>query len=228
LGERKRRDLTQTWTVFKLFLVGIFVVSFVYLFNQFRLSQYFPINTVRVYGVKHLDRVEVQELLTPLVSRGFFGVNVEFMRERLLPLPWVADIIVRRSWPDQVDIIIKEKNAVARFNHEHLLSDNGEIFSPDMDTISGALPQFVGPPGQQVAMLRYFKQINRLLIPLHVKIVFFELTPYFSWNLILDNGIALKLGHKDILTRLDQFVKVYPKIVRDKEIKVDYIDLRPD
>lgn len=181
---------------------------------------------MRVYGIAHVDRDEVKDLLTPLLARGYFGISVEYIRERLLPLPWVSDIAVRRAWPDQVEITIMEKNAIARWNAEHLLSDNGEIFTPNANTYPRTLPQFVGPQGQQMVMLRYFLQINRLLSPLHVKIVYFELTPYLSLNFILDNGITLRLGHKDILTRLGQFVKVYPKIVRDHEANVDYIDLR--
>ena len=55
--------------------------------------------------------------------------------------------------------------------------------------------------------------MNRLLTPLHAKISYLELTPYLTWKLTLDNGITLQIGHKDILTRLNHFVKVYPKIM---------------
>lgn len=53
-----------------------------------------------------------------------------------------------------------------------------------------------------------------------------ELTPGQTWRLTLDNGIKLRVGHKDVLTRLADFVKVYTKIIRDREHDVDYVDLR--
>jgi cell division protein FtsQ len=75
-------------------------------------------------------------------------------------------------------------------------------------------------------MLKYFNDINRLFAPLHAKISYLELTPYLTWKLRLNNGITMQMGHKDILTRLGHFVKVYPKIVGARAIDVDYIDLR--
>ncbi len=215
--------LTQ---IFKITLLGIVVLSFIFAINQFKLSSYFPVKTVRVYGINRVDQREVQELLLPLVNRGFFTINVEYIRDRLMQMPWVSTLSVRRIWPDRVEVDVVEKNAVARWNQAILLSENGELFSPKQETYPSNLPTLIGPEGQQITMLQYFNQINRLLVPLHAKISSLELTPYFTWKLTLNNGIALQVGHKDILTRLDHFVKVYPKIVGNRASDIEYVDLR--
>lgn len=194
--------------------------------NQFKLSRYFPIKTVRVYGIKHVDQKEVQALLLPLVNNGFFTINVEYIRDRLLQMPWVSDIFVRRDWPDQITITFVEKNAIARWNEESLLSSAGELFEPKDETYPLHLPKFVGPAGKQIIMLQFFNEINRVSMPLRAKISYLELTPYSTWKLALTNGITLQIGHKDILTRLGHFVKVYPKIVGDRAADVEYVDLR--
>jgi cell division protein FtsQ len=210
----------------KVMLLGSVILSGIYIFNHFELSRYFPIKTVRIYGANRVDHQEVQELIKPLVQRGYFTVQVDYIRDSLLQIPWVSGINVRRQWPDSIDVTIVEKNALARWNDTNLLSDAGELFSPKQETYPADLPHFIGPAGQQIVMLKYFEDMNRLLAPLHVKISYLELTPYLTWKLALDNGIMLQIGHKDILTRLDHFVKVYPKIVRDRAKDVDYIDLR--
>lgn len=220
------RSLLYLSQPLKLFLLGTLAFSFVFFLNHFHLSNYFPIKTVRVYGVTHVDKQEVQEVLTPLVNRGFFGINVDFIRDRLLQIPWVTDIFVRRNWPDQVEVTIIEKKPAARWNKQSLLSVNGEVFTPKLDAKPISLPVFLGPDGKQIFMLQYFNQINRLLLPLHAKVTYLELTPYLTWNMTLTNGITLRLGHKDILTRLNHFVKVYPKIVGNRATDVDYVDLR--
>lgn len=207
-------------------LLGAVVLTSIFAANQFHLSDYFPIKNVKVYGVNRVDHQEVQNLLLPLVDHGFFTINVEYIRDRLLQMPWVSDIFVRRTWPDQIEITVVEKNALARWNNNSLLSEAGELFSPKQETYPTNLPQFVGPPGQQMLMRDYFNQINRLLQPLRAKIAYLELTPYFTWKLTLDNGITLQIGHKDILTRLGHFVKVYPKIVGKRATDVEYVDLR--
>lgn len=212
--------------IFKITILGVIVLSFIFAVNQFKLSAYFPIKTVRVYGVNRTDRLEVQELLMPLVNRGFFTINLEYIRDRLTQMPWVSSLSVKRIWPDKIEVTVIEKNAVARWNQESLLSTAGEIFTPKPETYPEHLPQLLGPDGQQIVMLRYFHQINRLLTPLHAKISYLELTPYFTWKLTLNNGIALQVGHKDILTRLDHFVRVYPKIVGSRASDIEYVDLR--
>lgn len=211
---------------FKVVLLGSLVLSSIYALNHFKLSRYFPIKTVRIYGVNHIDRQDVRELLVPLVNRGFFTVNVDYIRDRLLQMPWISDIFVRRNWPDQVEITIVEKNAIARWNDGSLLSAAGELFTPKLESYPRQLPKLSGPDGKQIIMLQYFGEINRILLPLHAKISYLELTPYLIWKLTLNNGITLQIGHKDILTRLNHFVKVYPKIVGNRVADIDYIDLR--
>ncbi len=217
------RSVDQT---FKMLLLGAVVLSVIFALNQINVSRYFPIRTVRVYGVNRLDTREIQDMLVPMVSRGFFSTNVEYIRDRLLQMPWVSDLYVRRVWPDQIEVTVIERNAVAQWNDTSLLSTGGDLFSPKKGTYPIHLPKLVGPPGQQIIMLQYFKYINRLLLPLHAKISSLELTPYFSWKLILDNGMKLQMGHKDILTRLNHFVKVYPKIIGARAAEIEYVDLR--
>jgi cell division protein FtsQ len=75
-------------------------------------------------------------------------------------------------------------------------------------------------------MAQYYAKMASVLAPLHFRITRLELTPTMTWSITLDNGMKLNVGHKDILTRLDHFVKVYSKIVGDRVAEVDYIDLR--
>lgn len=206
--------------------LGLLVISSIVALNQFTISRHFPITTVRIYGVNRSAHEDIQNVMVPLVKQGFFAVNVEYIRDRLIQMPWIANLNVRRVWPDQVEITVVEKNAIARWNQESLLSDSGELFSPSLTTYPTNLPSLAGPSGKQVIMLQYFNEINRVLSPLHAKISYLELTPYFTWKLTLDNGIMLQIGHKDVLTRLTHFVKVYPKIVGEHAADVDYVDLR--
>ncbi len=209
-----------------LFIAGVVVVFAAYSISKIKSSNYFPIKTVRVIGVNHLDKAEVKQILEPLVTRGFFALNIENIRDRLEQMPWVSDITVRRTWPDRVEIIIAEKTVVGRWNHDSLLSSDGNLFIPNESSYPANLADFVGPDGQQITMLKYFVNINRILGPLHAKISYLELTPYLTWKLKLDNGMTLKIGHNDILTRLTHFVKVYSKIIGDRAADVEYIDLR--
>lgn len=198
----------------------------VFAINHFHLSKQFPIKSVRIYGANHFDHRYVQDLVTPFLKKGFFGVDVDYIRDRLLQQPWAADVSVRRHWPERIEILVVEKHPIARWDKHTLLSDNGELFTPNEAAIPDHLPVFEGPTGEHIMMLTYFNEMNRLLNPLHAKIDYLALTPYMTWKVRLNNGITLQIGHKDVLTRLNHFVKVYSKIIGDKAADVDSIDLR--
>ncbi len=207
-------------------LTGLIVFSLVFLASHLRLADYFPIQLVRVYGAAHVQRQEIRYSLAPLVTSGFFSVDVDAIRSRLLQMPWVDDIFVRREWPDKVNVTVIEKKAVARWNDSMLLSSHGSIFEPEKSTYPDNIPLFYGQPGMQVTMLQFYNDINRILAPLHAKISLLEVTPYLSWKLKLDNGVKLQIGQKDMLGRLSHFVRVYPNIIGDRAGDVEYIDLR--
>lgn len=225
-GRDPNQTLQYLQQLFKVVLIILGLLVCIYALNQFKLSHYFPIKTVRVYGVNHVDQTEVQQILMPMVRRGFFATNVDYIRDRLSQHPWIANIFVRRHWPDQIEINVVEKKAVALWGDGSLLSAAGDIFAPKQETFPEDLPKFIGPAGKHVMMLEYYDKMDRLFTPLHVKISELELTSYLTWRMRLSNGITLQLGHKDILTQLTHFVKVYPKIVGLHAADVDYIDLR--
>ncbi len=204
----------------------IFVILGTLTVNHFKASPHFPIKVVNVVGARHVDHQALQNSLYPFVTHGFFGVEVEAIKDKLMQVSWVADVNVRRVWPDQVLVTITEKNPVAHWNSASLLSSNGEIFIPVEASVIEELPHFYGPEGKQIFMMEYYKKINSALMPLHIKIARLELTPTHLWNITLNNGIKLTVTHKDFLTRFSHFVKVYPKVVGDRVSDIDYVDLR--
>jgi len=221
------KELRLSWkSVINLICFATVVCATTFTVNQFKIVNYFPIKEVKIVGMQHVNHDEVQRLLIPLINKGFFAVSVEHIKESLAQFPWVADASVRRVWPNQIIIQVAEKSPLARWNDEKLLSTSGQLFSPARDTYPAGLPQFIGPEGIQLKMMENYAQVNLILALLHVKITRFEMSPAHVWSLTLNNGIKLHIGHKDILTRVADFVKVYPKIIGDRASEVDSVDLR--
>jgi cell division protein FtsQ len=198
----------------------------VYCVNHLKAAPHFPIKTVKVVGARHIDHQAVQYSVGPMVDRGFFGVEVEAIKDKLMQISWVSDVSVRRLWPDQVLVTITEKNPIAHWNNTSVLSSAGDLFIPNLGSAPGELPQFFGPEGKQIFVMEYYNRLNGLLTPLHFKVARLELTPTHLWNVTLDNGMKLTVAHKDFLTRFSHFVKVYPKIVGGRASDIDYVDLR--
>ncbi|HVY53914.1 MAG TPA: cell division protein FtsQ/DivIB, partial [Gammaproteobacteria bacterium] len=204
-----------TKLVFKLLFLSVFLILGVQIYQTVHSSKSFPIKLVHIYNAPHVDHTELQQLLTPLLAHNFFAVDMEQVQDRLLQFSWVENVAIRRAWPDTIDIYVTEHQPIARWRDGSLLSASGNLFNPGSYKEAADLPQFVGADGEQETMLQYFNDLNRELSVLHAKITRLELAPYELWQLTLDNGIRLRLGHKNILTQLSQFVKVYPKIIGD-------------
>jgi cell division protein FtsQ len=221
------KDFKISWKLIaKLLVFALFLSLVSFAFNQIKITHYFPIKEVKIAGLEHVDHQEVQHLLLPLVKKGFFTVDVDLIKERLMHFSWISEAYVRRIWPNQIVIQVIEKKPIARWNDASLLTTSGEIFSPAQDLSPQKLPVFIGPDGEHMQMLNHYHKITTLLQPLQFKIVKLELTPSLSWQVTLSNGIKLNMGYKDVLTRIGHFVKVYPKIVGNKSSDVEYIDLR--
>lgn len=226
-ARKRQADFQVPWKhVIRAALFVLFIATVFFSVSKMRELNEFPIHRVKVYGVKHLDMRETRQMLLPFVNKGFFAVDVDQVKEQFLQIPWVSDVSVRRVWPDGVIVTISEKEPVARWNNNHLLGSMGEVFNPTSGTWPSDLPNLVGPEGQQVSVLEFYSRVNTLLLPLHLKIRRIELNPYLSWDLEFTNGMKMRLGYKDVLTRVSHFVKVYPKIVGERAADVDYVDLR--
>ena len=145
---------------------------------------------------------------------------------KLQNLPWVASAQVRKVWPDTVNIIINEQIVSAIWNDAGLLNKKGVVFAAVKD-YNGALdqPKLYGPAGKQRQLLWVLGELGEVLQPLNIGIAQLKMTRLISYQLVLRNGLVIYLGHKNILTRLKQFVRVYPKIA-GSAAQVNYIDLR--
>jgi cell division protein FtsQ len=93
----------------KILIFTLFILFLIFSVSKINNPDYFPIRSVKIFGVQHLDRNKMQELVEPLVKSGFFGVDVDKIKESLITLPWVGQVVVRRVWPDQVIVAVNEK-----------------------------------------------------------------------------------------------------------------------
>ncbi len=216
----KRKNVIQL--VFFTFLLA----TSLSVVNLLKNSLYFPIKTVKISGAQHIDHAVLQSFLTSYVNHGFFGVEVNTIKDRLLENTWITEAKVRRIWPDQVLIKLIEKNPIARWGKTSILSTQGDLFTPDKQELLSYLPQFYGPDGKQQELIQHYHTINQLLAPLHILVIRLELTATDIWHITLTNGIQLKAARKDFLTHFSHFVKVYPKVIGNRETEVNYVDLR--
>ncbi|WP_404342533.1 cell division protein FtsQ/DivIB [Pseudoalteromonas mariniglutinosa] len=159
---------------------------------------------------------------------SFFELDVKHVQRLVQDLPWVATVSVRKQWPDTIQVYVVEHQAVAHWNSDLLLNQDGEAFQARSDKLSEQLPKLFGPEGSESEAWTAFIQFQGMFAVNNLQLTSLALSERFSWQLWLDNGIRLKLGRKEKAQRVQRFIDVYPRMEQRADAQIDVVDLRYD
>jgi cell division protein FtsQ len=94
------------------------------------------------------QRAEAQAIAGIVPDEVMFGVNPSEIRARVADLPWVENVMVRRLWPDQIQIVITPRAASALWQENGRLTfmdASGRKLGPARVTSAQGLALVVGP-----------------------------------------------------------------------------------
>jgi cell division protein FtsQ len=186
-----------------------------------------PIRSIQIEGgFRHLSAKNLQRVVAPHVSGGFFTIDIQSVQNALLKRPWVDSVSVRRVWPDTLRIRVTEHVPFARWGKDGFVDAHGNWFAAPQEASAMKLPEFVGPKGFQSMLTKRYQEINRALEPIGRRVSELHVTDRRAWQLVLDNGLVLRLGRQDIDTRLRRFVRAYPTVVAQRLDQMAGVDLR--
>ena len=189
-------------------------------------SNQVPVNSLIIQGEhRFVGRDDIRQSVLALPEVGnFFTLEVDRVQQQLQRLPWVYQASVRKQWPDSLRVYIVEQPVAAFWNEKDLVNTHGEVFEADRESLE--LIALSGPDEEAPRVLEEYRRLQPLLAGKGYDIRRLHLTPRFSWELTLNDGVTLILGRDDIEARLKRFVNVYPGIVGRE--RVAYLDLRYD
>lgn len=170
---------------------------------------------------RQLSTDQLEHAARSAVVGNFFTVDLDAARIAFEKLPWVRKVAVRRHWPDGLNLVLEEHEAVARWhspgvgknNDDELVNRQGEIFSADLPESAQALPQLSGPEGSAPELLERYGEFSAALANVGRQIDAISLSPRLAWQLKLDDGVTLKLGRDQenapLIERLQRFTTHY-------------------
>jgi len=157
-------------------------------------AQLDPIRFVRVEGdVQHLHLSEVEQALRP-VLQGYWSLDLDQAADAVRQIPWVDDLIVRRIWPDVLELEIHEQVPQVRWGAQALLNRRGEKFLPGSLKGYRDLPQLKGPENYRQRLFRAYHRMAEALAPLEMRITGVEVDSRRSWQVRLEGEMAIQLG----------------------------------
>jgi cell division protein FtsQ len=96
---------------------------------------FFPIREVVVMSTPgHLTQEQLEYVARGAIRGNFFTTQLDELRATFERLPWVRHAEVRRRWPDGLELVIEEHQAIAYWiaseeGDVHLVDARGEVFA---------------------------------------------------------------------------------------------------
>lgn len=214
----------------KILIFIIFVISLALMFIYVNSSKtsYFPIK--KISYDKKLENSN-EEDLTKIIKnylddKSFFNFKISYLILELEKSEWVRNVNIRRVYPNEVRIIVEEHEPVAIWNRKKYVNSFGELFY--IEKITKNLPLLLSEEERIDIVFNYFSQFNKNLKEngIDQTISKIEENEIRSLTIFLNSGFYIKLGSKDLESKINLFFKVYKSLKTRDLKKIRYIDMR--
>ena len=102
----------------------------------------------------------------------------------------------------------------------------GELFKPEGEAKTKALPVWTAPKGSELTLYKKNADFKQMLSVIGLTINKLVMDKRHAVKLEIDHGVELILGRKEQLTRLQNFIDIYKKVLAGKMNQINKVDLR--
>ena len=211
------------WTANFLFSLSVVLMLYALLFIVVHLP-IFPLREVKVEGqLSHVNREQIKLIVARHLNGNFFTLDLIKARDAFEKLPWARKVSVRRRWPDQLEVVIEEHQALGRWGDIALVNTHGELFHAASDS---ELPVFYGPADGVLEVAQSYAAYSKILNTAQLKVTQVALSPRRAWEVKTDKGLLINMGREHMDERLGKFVGAYATTLAKLNGRVSYADLR--
>ncbi|MEO7386669.1 MAG: cell division protein FtsQ/DivIB [Gammaproteobacteria bacterium] len=230
-GNRKRREEPRfnlppiPWVAISSVLGVVVIAGGLVTAGRWVLNR--PVQQVVLEG--QFERVSADQLeavLRKAMGNGFLAADLDSIQKEVAALPWVATARVSRHWPDKLDVTVTEEEPAARWGADGLLNAQGRLFVRHTNHVPAELPRLNGPEGSEAEVAARYVAINEKLVERGLGVAALEVDGRGAWDLLLSNGIGVRLGSQDVDARLDRFFEALDTVVAPVAADVQFVDMR--
>jgi cell division protein FtsQ len=186
-----------------------------------------PLRVVQVKGeLRHLDRADIERTVAGAIDGGFFSCDMRKLRRAVLAMPWVADVSIRRVWPDTLQMTVSEQQPLARWGDGALVNTAAEVFAPPTASSYAELVRLHGPEGSAARVVAFYRALLPAAERRGLRVRALEQDPRRHWWVHFDGDLTLSLGRERVQQRLAQFFRIYPGLAGQPARRPARVDMR--
>ena len=228
-----RTDERRGWQL--IAALGLLLVSAL-VADQIIRSGYFTIESVTIsHGLEHVDRGIVERTAWRSIHGNYLNVDLSQVEKALESLPGIYQAMVRRVWPDALELQVVETQAMARF--QTLQNPDGN--SPDSyinlapDQALRISPVLRGPGEQREMLVHTFFSVMPLLQEADLEPLELSVSKAGRWALevrsdssLVPARFELLLGRDGVVEKVDRFTRSFTIALGDKADQIGRVDMR--
>lgn len=186
-----------------------------------------PVQRVVLEGsFQRVSPLEVEQVVRRSIGGGFLTADLDRLRGELEALAWVDRARIHRRWPDALVVEVVEQIPAARWGEDGLLNTRGELFVTGARHLPPELPRLEGPPGSEAVVAKRYLAIQERLLDQGLRLAELRLDARGAWDMVLTNGVTVRLGRRDVDARMDRFVRVAAEVIAGRAAEIDHVDMR--
>ena len=237
-NEIKKRFPVKTLVNYAAPVIAIIIlISAGYLF--LKNSGYFKIEDIEVRDTQNAAGLAERDLLNLYKGRNIFGVDIAALSSRIKSdYPAIKDAVVKRILPNRLEIDITPRIPVAKVKARRYfpIDETGMVLSPGLK--SQKLPVIIGfstwrlpSVGERLhnkqleSAFQLLDAMQKGSVSADYNVTTIDVSNHENLSFYLENGIEVKIGGEDFLTRLGQLKATLKNEKLDKD-NIRYIDLR--
>ena len=180
----------------------------------------FALRGITVTGdVSHNNALTLRANVAPRLSGTFLTLDLATARRAFEAVPWVRSALVRREFPNRLQVTLQEHQAVAYWGAEGdstLVNSFGEVFEANTGEVEqDSLPRLSGSPEQAAQVLAMYRTVQPLFERLDLNVDQLELTGRGSWRAEMDSGAVVELGRgseDEVVARVQPFLNTLTQV----------------
>lgn len=192
----------------------------------------FSLHAISVQGeLTHNNAVTVRANVAPRLAGTFFSIDLDRARQAFEALPWVRKAVVRREFPNRLNVVLHEHKAVAYWGLEgesRLLNSSGEVFEANLGEVEqDGLPRLNGPDQQSLLVWSMYQALQPRFEELDLNVEQLELTSHGGWRVLLEEGAVVELGSgssTELLARTQRFLRTLTQVTSRYGRKPDALE----